>query len=86
MPRQCALTGKKPMSGNHVSHSKRRVRRVQNPNLQTKRIYVPELGRFVRIKMSVRALRTVNKKGLLNFLKGEGLTLKDVVRDRKSVV
>ncbi|MBT3606546.1 MAG: 50S ribosomal protein L28 [Candidatus Latescibacteria bacterium] len=79
MPRQCALTGKKPMSGNHVSHSKRRVRRVQNPNLQTKRIYVPELGRFVRIKMSVRALRTVNKKGLLNFLKGEGLTLKDVV-------
>lgn len=79
MPRQCALTGKKPMSGNHVSHSKRRVRRVQNPNLQSKRIYVPELGRFVRIKMSVRALRTVNKKGLLNFLKDEGLALKDVV-------
>ncbi|MFT5368973.1 MAG: large subunit ribosomal protein L28 [Candidatus Latescibacterota bacterium] len=79
MPRQCALTGKKPLTGNHVSHSKRRVKRVQNPNLQSKRIYVPELGRFVRIKMSVRALRTVNKKGLLNFLKDAGLTLNGVV-------
>lgn len=78
MARQCALTGKKPLTGNHVSHSKRRVKRVQKPNLQMKRIFVPELGRFVRIKMSVRAMRTVNKKGLLNFLKDSGLTLNEV--------
>ena len=78
MPRQCALTGKKPLAGNHVSHSKRRVKRVQKPNLQSKRIFVPELGRFVRIKMTARALRTVNKKGLLNFLKDSGLTLSEV--------
>lgn len=79
MPRQCALTGKKPLTGNHVSHSNRKVKRVQNPNLQSKRIYVPELGRFVRIKLTARALRTVNKKGLMNFLKDEGLSLKEVV-------
>jgi len=79
MPKQCAITGKKPLSGHHVSHSKRRVKRVQNPNLQSKRIYVPELGRFVRIKLSARALRTANKKGLLNYLREEGLTLKQVV-------
>ncbi|MDA0708807.1 MAG: 50S ribosomal protein L28 [bacterium] len=79
MPRQCALTGKKPLTGNHVSHSNRRVKRVQKPNLQSKRIYVPELGRFVRIKLSARALRTINKKGLLNFLKDSGQTLNSVV-------
>lgn len=79
MPRQCAITGKKPLSGNHVSHSNRKVKRVQKPNLKSKRIYVPELGRFVRIKLSTRALRTVNKNGLLNYLKAEGLTLNEVV-------
>jgi large subunit ribosomal protein L28 len=67
-----------PLSGNHVSHSKRRVKRVQKPNLKNKRIYVPELGRFVRIKLTARALRTVNKKGLLSFLKDQGLSLKEV--------
>ena len=78
MPRKCKLTGKGPLSGNHVSHSKRRVKRVQNPNLRKKRIYVPELGRFVRLKLSTRALRTLNKKGLMTFLKDEGLSLKEV--------
>jgi len=61
-----------------VSHSNRKVKRVQKPNLKNKRIYVPELGRFVRIKLSTRALRTVNKKGLLSYLKDQGLSLKEV--------
>ena len=68
MARVCSLTGKKPLVGNHVSHSQRKVKRVQKPNLKKKRIYVPELGRFVRVKLSVRALRTVNKKGFMSFL------------------
>ena len=68
MPRKCKLTGKGPLSGNHVSHSKRRVKRVQKPNLQKKRIYVPELGRTVRLKLSTRAMRTLNKKGLMTYL------------------
>ena len=78
MPRKCKLTGKSPLSGHHVSHSKRRVKRVQKPNLKKKRIFVPELGRFIRLKLSTRALRTLNKKGLMAFLKDEGLTLNQV--------
>ena len=66
------------MAGNNVSHANNKTRRRQLPNLQTKRIFVPELNRFVRIKISTRALRTLNKKGLVSFLKDEGLTLKDI--------
>ena len=80
MARRCAITGKGPLSGNNVSHANNKTRRRQIPNLQNKRIFVPELGRFVRIKLSARALRTIDKKGLLSFLRSEGLTLKDVVR------
>ncbi len=78
MARRCRLTGKKPLVGNHVSHSQRKVKRVQKPNLKNKRIYVPELRRFVRVKLSTRALRTVNKKGFMAFLKDEGLSVKQV--------
>jgi len=78
MARKCDLTGKKPLVGNHVSHANNKVKRRQNPNLHTKRIYIPELDKYVKIKISNRALRTVNKKGLLSFLKDEGLTLKDI--------
>jgi large subunit ribosomal protein L28 len=49
------------------------------PNLQSKRIYVPELDRWVRVKLSTRALRTITKKGLLTFLREKGMTLKEVV-------
>ena len=41
-------------------------------------MFVPELNRWVRIRLSTRALRTLNKKGLMTFLKDEGLTLKDI--------
>ncbi len=78
MARKCELTGKKPLVGNHVSHANNKVKRRQNPNLHIKRIYIPELEKYVKLKISNRALRTINKKGLLNFLKDEGLTLKDI--------
>jgi large subunit ribosomal protein L28 len=51
----------------------------QLPNLQKKRIYIPEMDRWVRVKLSTRALRTVTKKGLLTFLKEEGLSLKEIL-------
>lgn len=78
MSRKCKLTGKGPMAGNNVSHAHNKTRRVQNPNLQWKRIYIPELDRTVRIRLSTRALRTIDKKGLMAFLRDEGLKLKDV--------
>ena len=78
MSRTCNLTGKKPMAGNNVSKAHNKTRRVQRPNLQRKRIYLPEEGRTVRVRLSTRALRTVDKKGLLKYLHDEGLRLSDV--------
>ncbi|MEO1083800.1 MAG: 50S ribosomal protein L28 [Acidobacteriota bacterium] len=78
MPRKCAITGKKPLSGKNVSHAHNVTPKWQRPNLQKKRIFVTELSRWVRVKLSTRALRTVNKKGLLPYLRDEGLRLEDV--------
>lgn len=79
MSRKCKLTGKGPLVGNNVSFSERKTKRRQLPNLQNKRVFVPELGRTVNIRMSTRAMRTVDKIGLLPFLRKQGLELKDVV-------
>lgn len=79
MSRKCKLSGKGPMTGNNVSFSQKKTRRRFLPNIQMKRIFVPELDRHVRIKMSVRAMRTVDKIGLMPYLKKQGLALKDVV-------
>jgi len=78
MAQKCMITGKAPLFGNHVSHANNKVKRRQNPNLRWKRIFIPELNRSVRLRISTRALRTINKKGLLALLKDYGLTLKDV--------
>ena len=78
MARRCAITGKKPMSGHNVSHANNRTKRRFLPNLITKRIFVPETGQTVRLKISTSALRTIQKKGLLQTLKDSGLKLRDV--------
>jgi len=78
MSRKCKLTGKGPMVANNVSHAKNRTKRRQLPNLQYKRLFVEELGRFVRVRLSTSALRTVNKKGLLPYLRERGIRLKDI--------
>ena len=78
MSRTCKITGKKPMAGNNVSKAHNKTRRVQRPNLQRKRIYLPEQGRTVTLRLSARALRTVDRKGLLRYLRDEGLELRDV--------
>ena len=67
MARRCAITGKKPMSGHNVSHANNRTKRKFLPNLITKRIFVPETGQTVRLKISTSALRTIQKKGLLKL-------------------
>ena len=69
MARVCSLTGKKGLTGNSVSHSNRKTKRVQQPNLITKRLFVPELNRTIRVKISTSALRTLNRKGVVEMLK-----------------
>lgn len=69
MSKVCNLTGKKPISGNNVSHSNRKTKRRFVPNIQKKRFFVPELDKFVTLKVSTSAIRTINKLGLINYLK-----------------
>ena len=78
MAKKCKISGKGPLAGNNVSFSQKKTRRRFLPNLQTKKIYIPELDRTVSIKMSARALRTVDKIGLMTYLKKEGLKLQDI--------
>ena len=73
MPKKCNLTGIKPLTGNSVSHSQRKTKRVQQPNLIKKRIFIPEENRTVTLRLTARALRTLNKKGVHQFLKEKGL-------------
>ncbi|MCB0191111.1 MAG: 50S ribosomal protein L28 [Anaerolineae bacterium] len=78
MSRKCQISGKGPLTGNNVPFSQKKTRRRWLPNLQKRKIYVPELGRSIRLKVSTRALRTIDKKGLSTYLRDEGLTLKDI--------
>jgi large subunit ribosomal protein L28 len=73
MARVCQVSGKRRMVGNNVSHSQRKTKRVQHPNLIKKRIYIPEEGRTVTLRLSARALRTMNKKGVSAYLKEMGI-------------
>ena len=68
MSKVCQITGKKVMVGNNVSHSKRRTKRKFYPNLQTKKFYIPETGEWVILKVSVNALRTINKNGIASVI------------------
>ena len=78
MSRVCKLTGKKPLRGNYVSKSNVKTNRFQYPNLQKKKIFIPELNKSVTIKLSVKAMKIVDKLGLFPYLKKQGLTLADV--------
>ncbi|GIV32696.1 MAG: 50S ribosomal protein L28 [Chitinophagales bacterium] len=69
MARVCQITGKKPLTGYHVSKSNRKTKRRFLPNLIKKRFFVPETGQWMTLRVSTSALRTINKKGLYNCLK-----------------
>ena len=69
MSKVCQLTGKRPITGNNVSHSNRRTKRRFLPNLQKKRFYIPETEQWVTLKISTSALRTINKLGIYEYLK-----------------
>ena len=69
MSKVCQLTGKKPISGNHVSHSNHKTKRRFMPNLIKKRFFIPETGKWVTLKITTKALRTINKLGIFAYLK-----------------
>ena len=68
MAKVCAVTGKKPIKGNRVSHANNRTLRRFEPNLHTKRFWVPSENRFVTLKVSSRGIRTITKLGIEKVL------------------
>jgi len=69
MSKVCQLTGKRPITGNNVSHSKHRTKRRFLPNLQKKRFYIPETDQWIQLKVSTSAIRNINKLGVYAYLK-----------------
>ena len=69
MSRVCQITGKKAMVGNNVSHSNKKTKRKFNINLVKKKFFLPEENKWVTLKVSTSALRTINKKGISAVIK-----------------
>jgi large subunit ribosomal protein L28 len=69
MARVCQVTGKRPITGNKVSHSNIKTKRRFLPNLQTKRYFLAEEDKWVTLKVSSEAIRTINKNGLAAVVK-----------------
>ncbi|MCK6371018.1 MAG: 50S ribosomal protein L28 [Gammaproteobacteria bacterium] len=64
MSRVCQVTGKRPSYGNNVSHANNKTRRRWLPNLHTHRFWLESEKRFVRLRVSTRGLRTIDKHGI----------------------
>ena len=69
------ITGKRKLKAQNVSHSNIKTKRWQNVNIQTRRVWVPELDRFVSLKLTTRDIRTIDKIGLVAYAKRHGVKL-----------
>ncbi len=69
MARVCQITGKKAKIGNRVSHANNKVKRKFNPNLQKKKFFIPEENRWITLKVSTKAIRTINRDGISEVIK-----------------
>jgi len=69
MSKVCEITGKKVITGNHVSHSHHKTKRKFQVNLHTKKFYVPEEDKFITLKVSAKGMRIIDKKGITNALR-----------------
>ena len=68
MAQVCVVTGKKPMSGNNVSHANNKTRRVFNLNLHDKRVWVETENRWVKLRVSAKGIKIINKRGIDSVL------------------
>lgn len=69
MPKICIITGKKPMVGNHVSHAHNKTKRRFLPNLHYHRFWIDSESRYVRLRLSPKGMRIIDKKGINNVIK-----------------
>lgn len=68
MSKICSVTGKKPLTGNNVSHANNKSKRRQLPNLQKKRIWIEEEKRWMTIMVSAKGIKTLDKKGYASLI------------------
>lgn len=68
MARVCQVTGKRPMVGNNVSHANNKTKRRFLPNLQSRRFWVESENRWIRLRVSTKAIRTIDKNGIESVL------------------
>ena len=76
MAKVCQVTGKKPMSGNRVSHANNKTKRRFLPNLHDQRFWVPSENRWIRLRVSAKAMKTIDKNGIeqvLREMRGRGV-------------
>ena len=78
MARKCQVSKLGPQFGHRVSHANNKTKHTFLPNLQKKRVYVASLGKFVRLRVSTRMLRSIDKLGLEGALKKHGLSVSDL--------
>ena len=78
MSKICKITGKRPRVGNNVSKAHNKTKRKQYPNLQNKKVFVPETGKYIRLRISTKAIKTIDKYGLVHYLNKNNLELKDI--------
>jgi large subunit ribosomal protein L28 len=89
MSKVCEITGKRPVMGYSVSHSNNHTKRRFYPNLRTKKFFIPEENRWITLKVSTKAIKTINKNGISAVLrdlkKNKGIDLlaqKDKIQNR----
>lgn len=73
------ITATRPQSGHRRSFSMRATPRKFLPNLQTKRVFVPELNRYIRVQVTARELRTIDRIGLVEFMKRQGRSVTELI-------
>ena len=69
------ITGKRKLKAQNVSHSNIKTKRWQNVNIQTRRVWVPELNRYVSLKLTTRDIRTIDKIGITAYAKRYNVSL-----------
>ena len=77
---KCQITGKRGLVGMNVSHANNRTKKVQNVNVQRKRFYLPEEDRWVRLRVSTRAIRSITKMGLRKFVEKHGVSMETLLK------
>ena len=78
MAHRCDISGKSRQSGHRVSHANNKTKHVFKANLQTRRVYLAEEKKFIRLKVSTRILRTIDKIGLQETLKKHNISVADL--------